>query len=118
MTASDVVIYHNPRCSSSREALQMLIDAGHAPKVIDYLQTGWTKRLLRDLMKAGRVDARDLLRTKEPLARELGLLENGATPDRILSAMVAHPVLVERPVVRTAKGVIVARPKERILDIL
>lgn len=118
MTGADVVIYHNPRCSTSREVLQMLIEAGRAPKVVDYLQTGWSRDLLRDLMKVGRIDARGLLRTKEPLADELGLLDVGATTDRILSAMVANPVLVERPIVRTAKGVVVARPKERILDIL
>ena len=118
MTAPDVIIYHNPRCSTSRDVLQMLIDAGHPPDVVDYLQTGWTGAGLRALMKAARVDARGLLRAKEPLARDLGLLEDGATDADILAAMVKHPILVERPIVRTGKGAVVARPKDRIFEIL
>lgn len=117
MTAPKLVLYHNPGCSKLREVLQMLLDAGQAPEVVDYLEARWTKDLLLDLMKAGRIEARGLLRANEPLAAELGLL-GAATDEAVLSAMVAHPVLVERPILRSAKGAVVARPKERIFDIL
>ena len=113
-----VTIFHNPACGTSRSVLQMIRDAGHEPEVVEYLKDGWTKDGLTALFAAAGLTPREALRTKADLASELGLLDP-ATPDaRILAAMLDHPILVERPLVRTEKGVVLARPKERVLDIL
>lgn len=109
-------IFHNPNCSTSRQVLQMIRDAGHEPEVVPYLKTGWTKPQLKALLKAMGKTPRDILRTKEKLAVELGLLD--APAEKILDAMVAHPVLVERPIVVTPKDTILARPKESVAAVL
>lgn len=111
-----VTIFHNPRCGTSRNALAMVEAAGYAPEVVEYLKTGWTKEQLRDLLAAmGRRPA-DILRRKEPLVAELGLAE--ASDEALLDAMVANPILVDRPIVRTPKGVVMARPSEVVFEVL
>lgn len=111
-------IWHNPRCSTSRRVLADLRAAGVEPEVVEYLQTGWTEEGLRALLAGAGMTARQALRAKEALAKELGLTDPGVTEAALIAAMVAHPVLVERPFVRTAKGTALCRPPERLTDLL
>ncbi len=111
------VFYHNPACSTSRKLAALLKDAGRNPEVVEYLKTGWTPAQLQDLLQNLQLTARALLRTRGGLAEELGLLE-GATEADILTAMVAHPVLVERPILVTSKGARLCRPVEKAYEIL
>lgn len=114
--SSPITIYHNPRCSTSRGALAAIEAAGHTPTVVNYLETGWTKTQLKGLLKRMGAKPIDILRAKEPLAAELGLKE--ASGEAILSAMVEHPILVERPIVETPKGVVLARPADKVGEVL
>lgn len=118
MTDFPITIYHNPGCGTSRNTLAMIRAAGYAPTVVEYLQTGWTRAQLEDLLVAMNAKPRDLLREKGTPAVELGLTDPAATEDAILDAMVAHPILVNRPIVVTAKGARLARPSEAVLDLL
>jgi arsenate reductase len=113
-----VTIYHNPGCGTSRNTLAMIEAAGYRPIVVEYLKTGWTRQELEALFAAMNAKPRDLLRRKGAPAAELGLLESDVSDDRILEAMVAHPVLVERPIVVTSKGTKLSRPSELVLDLL
>ena len=113
-----VTIYHNPACGTSRNALAMIRAAGYEPTVVEYLKTGWTRAQLEGLLAAMPAKVRDLLREKETPAAELGLLDGAISDDRILDAMVEHPILVNRPIVVTPKGTALARPSERVLDLL
>jgi arsenate reductase len=113
-----VTIYHNPKCSTSRQVLEMLEAAGHKPEVIEYLKAGWTKKQLKELFAAANLTPRQALRTKAPEAEELGLLDPKVSDAKILDAMIAHPVLVERPFVVTPKGARLARPKESVRELL
>lgn len=108
----DVTIFHNPACSTSRNTLAMIREAGVEPTVVEYLKAGWTKAQLQDLLKTMGKSPRDILRTKGSLAGELGLTDPAAGDDAILDAMVQHPVLVERPILVTPKGAAVCRPVE------
>lgn len=116
--AFPVTIYHNPKCSTSRQVLEMIEASGREPKVIEYLKAGWTKKQLKELFAAAGVTPRQALRTKAAEAEELGLLDPRVSGAKLLDAMVAHPVLVERPFVVTPKGTLLARPKERVKEIL
>ena len=119
MSAEDrPVIYHNPKCGTSRNALKILQAAGYDPEVVPYLETGWTEPHLRQLLADAGLTAHDVLRARGTPAEELGLLKDGVPEDTILAAMTQHPILVERPIVRTAKGVRLCRPLESLLDIL
>ena len=113
-----ITIFHNPDCGTSRNVLAMIEAAGYTPTVVLYRQTGWTRPLLKDLL--GRMDLkpRDVLREKGTPAVELGLLDPGVGDDRLLDAMIAHPILVNRPIVVTPKGVKLCRPSEVVLDLL
>lgn len=113
-----VTIYHNPSCGTSRNTLAMIEAAGYRPIVVEYLKTGWTREKLTALFAAMNAKPRDLLREKGAPAAELGLLEPGVGDNRILDAMVAHPALVQRPIVVTPKGTRLARPSELVLDLL
>jgi len=113
-----VTIYHNPKCSTSRQVLEMIEAAGHKPEVIEYLKTGWTKPQLKGLFAKAGLTARQALRTKAKEADELGLLDGKVSDAKILDAMIEHPVLVERPIVVTPKGVLLCRPKERVKELL
>jgi arsenate reductase len=110
-----VTIYHNPKCSTSRQVLEMIEAAGHKPEVIEYLKAGWTKPQLKDLFARAGLTPRDAMRKKA--ADDVGL-DQKSSDARILDAMVEHPVLVERPIVVTPKGVRLARPKEKVREIL
>ncbi|WP_318444539.1 arsenate reductase (glutaredoxin) [Photobacterium leiognathi] len=113
-----VVIHHNPECGTSRNVLQIIQDAGYEPVVIEYIKEGWTKPQLQALFAAANLTPRTALRTSKSPAKELGLLDESVSDDVILEAMLEHPVLVNRPIVCTAKGVKLCRPSEAVLDVL
>ena len=113
-----ITIYHNPACQTSRSALAAIRAAGHEPEVVEYLQVGWTVDLLKKLLSAMKAKPRDILRLRGTPAGELGLTQAGAGDDEILAAMAVHPILVERPIVVTPKGVAIARPLENIEKLL
>jgi arsenate reductase len=114
----DTVIYHNPRCSTSRTTLGLIRNAGIEPQIIEYLKAPLTRDELRDLIARAGLTPRQLIRTKESLYRELKLDDQTASDDQLLDAMVAHPILIERPLVVTAKGVRLCRPSEAVIDLL
>lgn len=113
-----VTLFHNPDCSASRNVLQTIRDAGHEPEVVEYLKAGWTTDGLKGLLDAAGLTPREAMRTRGDVAAEAGLLEPGVSGAAILEAMIANPALVERPLVRTRKAVVLARPKEKGLEIL
>lgn len=113
-----VVIHHNPACGTSRNVLAIIEAAGYTPVVIDYLETGWTRAQLLALFAAANLTPRAALRESKSPAKELGLLEPGVGDEALLEAMLAHPVLVNRPIVCTPKGVRLCRPSEAVLDLL
>ena len=118
MSDFPITIYHNPDCGTSRNALAMIEAAGYRPEVIEYLKTGWTRPLLDQLLAALGTRPRALLREKGTPAAELGLLGQDVPDDAILNAMVAHPILVNRPIVVTPRGAKLCRPSEEVLDLL
>jgi arsenate reductase (glutaredoxin) len=118
MTDFPITFYHNPACGTSRNALAMVRAAGYEPTVVEYLKTGWTLPQLEELLAAMGTRPRDVLREKGTPAAGLGLLGDDVSDDRILDAMVEHPVLVNRPIVVTPKGTKLARPSEAVLDLL
>lgn len=118
MTDFTITIFHNPNCGTSRNTVGIVQAAGYAPTIVDYLQAGWTRPQLEELIGAMGGTARDLLREKGTPAGELGLLDPAVTDDALLEAMVAHPVLVNRPIVVTPLGTVLSRPSEKVLDIL
>lgn len=116
--AFPVVIHHNPDCGTSRNVLAIIEAAGYAPTIIPYLDTGWTRPQLLALFAAADLTPREALREKKSPAEELGLLQDGVSDDAILDAMLQHPVLVNRPIVASPKGVKLCRPSECVLDLL
>ncbi|MCZ8181442.1 MAG: arsenate reductase (glutaredoxin) [Beijerinckiaceae bacterium] len=116
--ALPVVIHHNPACGTSRNVLAILEAAGYAPVVISYLETGWTRPQLLGLFAAAGLTPREALRETKSPAAELGLLEPGVTDEVLLAAMIEHPVLVNRPIVCTPRGVKLCRPSETVLDLM
>ena len=118
MSDFPIAIYHNPACGTSRNALAMVEAAGYRPIVIEYLKTGWTQGLLTQLLTAMDARPRDILREKGTPAAELGLLDDNVADERILAAMLEHPLLVNRPIVVTPNGTKLCRPSEAVLDLL
>jgi arsenate reductase len=120
MAESDfpVTIYHNPDCGTSRNTLAMIHAAGYEPTVVEYLKAGWTSDQLAKLMADAGATPRDFLREKGTPAADLGLLNEGATNEQIVQAMLEHPILVNRPIVVTPKGTKLCRPSEAVLDVL
>lgn len=113
-----IVIFHNPDCGTSRNALAILQAAGYAPEVVEYLQAGWKRGELLSLFAAANLTPRAALRETKSPAKALGLLEDGVTDEVILAAMLDHPILVNRPLVATPKGTRLCRPSEAVLDLL
>lgn len=109
-------IYHNPRCSTSRNTLQKLVDAGRQPEVIEYLKTPPTRDELATLIRDAGLTPREAIRAKEAVYSELGLQD--ATDDELLDAMAANPILINRPFVVTEKGTRLARPIDAVDEIL
>ena len=113
-----IVIHHNPDCGTSRNVLAIIEASGETPVVIEYLKEGWTRPQLLGLFAAAGLTPRTALRETKSPAKELGLLEPGISGEAILEAMLEHPVLVNRPIVCSPKGVRLCRPSEAVLDLL
>jgi arsenate reductase len=114
----DAIIYHNPNCGTSRNTLAMIRNAGIEPHVIEYLKTPPSRALLQRLVARMGISSRDLLREKATPYAELGLADQTLTDDQLLEAMMAHPILINRPIVVTPLGVKLCRPSELVLDLL
>jgi len=113
---TDSVIYHNPRCTTSRKALELLRDNGIEPDIIQYLKTPPSRAQLVELIEDAGIDVRTAVRKREPLYAELNL--DDADDDALLDAMVTHPILIERPFVVTPRGTRLARPLDSVREIL
>lgn len=113
-----VTIYHNPKCGTSRNTLAMIRQSGVEPEIIDYLKHPPTRAKLVALIKAMGSSARDVVRSKQDIFGELGLDRDGVPDEALIDAMVAHPILINRPIVVTPKGVRLCRPSEVVLEIL
>jgi arsenate reductase len=114
----DVIIYHNPDCGTSRNTLGMIRNAGIEPHVIEYLKTPPSRTLLKQLIARMGISTRDLLREKGTPFDDLGLGKPGLSDDELLDAMMAHPILINRPIVVTPNGVRLCRPSEMVMDLL
>jgi arsenate reductase len=114
----DVVIYHNPQCGTSRNTLGLIRNSGIEPHVVEYLKTPPTRLLLRQLIARMGVSARDIIREKGTPYHELGLADQDLSDDDLLDAMMAHPILINRPIVVTPLGVRLCRPSETVIEIL
>ncbi len=114
----DVTIWHNPNCGTSRKVLAALREAGREPHVVEYLKTAPDEATLRAALKAAGMTAHELLRRKNTPWQELGLDRPGVTEAEIITAMQAHPVLIERPMVITPKGAALCRPPEKLAALL
>jgi arsenate reductase len=115
---SDITIFHNPNCGTSRNTLEILRDKGLEPTVVEYLKAGWGEDQLKALFAEMGVSPRDVLRVRGTDAEERGLTDPKATDDQIIKAMVENPILVERPIVVTPKGAALCRPKEKVFDLI
>ncbi|MGO4127527.1 arsenate reductase (glutaredoxin) [Inquilinus sp. YAF38] len=115
---SAVTIYHNPACGTSRNVLGLIRNAGITPVVIEYLKTPPSRTELAELVRRMGVPVRAVLREKGTPYHEFGLDDPDLTDDQLLDAMIAHPILINRPIVVTERGVLLARPSEAVLDIL
>ena len=114
----DVVIYHNPDCGTSRNTLALIRNAGIEPHVIEYLKTPPSRPMLRQLITRMGASVRDVVREKGTPYAELGLADPGLTDDQLLDALMAHPILINRPIVVSPKGVRLCRPSEAVIDLL
>lgn len=112
------VIYHNPACGTSRNTLALLREKGIEPEVVEYLKVGWTRPLLDGLLARMGARPRDILRERGTEAEALGLTDPSVADEILIAAMIADPVLVNRPIVATDRGVALCRPPERVLDLL
>jgi arsenate reductase len=115
---SDVTIFHNPNCGTSRNTLALLREKGVQPNVVEYVKVGWTKPQLESLFRQMGVSAHDVLRVRGTNAHELGLTDPAASDDAVIAAMIIDPILVERPIVVTPRGAALCRPAERVLTLL
>jgi len=116
--ATDIVIYHNPECGTSRNTLAMIRNAGIEPHVVEYLKTPPSRALLAQIIDRAGLRPRELLREKDAPYAELGLGDPSLTDEQILDAMIDHPILINRPLVVSPLGVKLCRPSEAVLDIL
>ena len=115
---SDVTIYHNPACGTSRNTLALLREKGVEPNVVEYLKVGWTKPQLETLLKRMGKSAHDVLRVRGTEAHELGLTDPSASNEALIAAMILDPILVERPIVVSAKGAALCRPADLVLTLI
>jgi arsenate reductase len=113
-----VTIYHNPDCGTSRNTLEMIRQSGEEPQVIEYLRTPPSREVLQGLLAAMQMSPRALLREKGTPFAELGLGNPELSDDELLDAMMAHPILINRPIVVTDKGTALCRPSEKVLALL
>ena len=115
---SNITIYHNPQCGTSRNVLALIRNTGTEPDIIEYLVTPPTRETLLTLIAQMAIPVRDLLRRKEALYGELRLDDPALGDDALVAAMLAHPILINRPIVVTPRGTRLCRPSEAVLDIL
>ena len=115
---SDVVIYHNPACGTSRNTLALLREKGLEPTVVEYLKAGWTREQIEGLLKRMGVSAREILRVQGTNAEEMGLTDPSTSNEALIAAMILDPILVNRPIVVTPKGAALCRPAEIALTLL
>ena len=113
-----ITIYHNPKCSTSRNVLGFLREAGKEPEIIEYLKTPPSRAELKKLVKRMGAKVSDIVRWKEPIAGELGLDKDKSSDDALLDAMMAHPILINRPIVVTERAVKLCRPSETVKELL
>jgi arsenate reductase (glutaredoxin) len=118
MTVSQPIIYHNPRCSKSREALSILEDNGYSPQIVEYLIQPNSANQIRGLISMLGIFPRDILRTGEEAYKILNLADATKSEDDIINAICQNPVLLERPIVIKGKKAVIGRPPIRVLDIL
>lgn len=114
----DIVIYHNPDCGTSRNALAMIRNAGIEPHIVEYLKTPPSRAMLENLIERAGITPRDLLREKGTPFAELGLEDSSLTDAQIVDAMMQHPILMNRPIVVSPLGVRLCRPSEQVLDLI
>jgi arsenate reductase len=115
---TDIIIYHNPECGTSRNALAMIRNAGIEPHVVEYLKTPPSRPLLESLIERAGLTPRALLREKGTPFAELGLGNPGLTDEQLVDAMMEHPILINRPLVVSPLGVTLCRPSEEVLDLI
>lgn len=115
---TELTLYHNPRCSKSRSALELLESRGLAPSIVRYLDTPLSAAELKALLGKLGIAPRQLLRSGEDEYRELGLADESLSDDRLIEAMASHPRLIERPILVVGERAVVGRPPEKILEIL
>jgi arsenate reductase (glutaredoxin) len=115
---TDVTIYHNPACGTSRNVLALIRDAGIEPSVVEYLKTPPDRATLESLLARMGVKPREVLREKGTPYAELGLADEGLSDSQLIDAMLAHPILMNRPIVVTSRGAKLCRPAQMVLDIL
>ncbi|MDN6276136.1 arsenate reductase (glutaredoxin) [Psychrobacter sp.] len=111
-------IFHNPKCGTSRNTLAIMKASGEEPEVVEYLKNPPTRDYLIELLAKMSITPRELLRSKEPISHELRLDNPDLSDDQIIDAMMAHPILINRPIVLTRKGAALCRPSERVFDLL
>jgi arsenate reductase len=114
----NVTIYHNPLCGTSRKTLEIIRETGFEPNVVEYLKAPPTREELRQMYERAGISPREGLRAKEPIASEMGLTRPDVADDEILDAMMEHPILINRPLVVTDKGVRLCRPQDLVREIL
>ena len=114
----EFTIYHNARCSNSRGALALLREHGIEPQIVDYIAEPLNAAQLKALIARLNMPVRDVMRTKESIYAELGLAADDVTDDALITAIAAHPVLLNRPIVVSSKGALLCRPPERVLELL
>lgn len=115
---SKPLIFHNPNCGTSRNTLAIMKASGEEPEVVEYLKTPPTRDYLVELLAKMNISPRELLRSKESINDELGLDNPELSDDQIIDAMIAHPILINRPIVVTDKGAALCRPSERVFELL
>jgi arsenate reductase len=115
---SEVTIYHNPGCGTSRTTLGLIRTAGFEPEIIEYLKTPPDRATLQSLLQRMQIRPRELLRAKEALYTDLGLADERLSDTELIDQMLAHPILINRPIVVTQRGAKLCRPSETVLDIL
>ncbi len=113
-----IVVHHNPACGTSRNTIELIRASGEEPVIIEYLQEGWTRAQLLALFAAADITPREALRISKSPAEEIGLTDSSVDDETILAAMLEHPILVNRPIVASPRGVRLCRPSETVLDLL
>jgi arsenate reductase len=114
----DIILYHNPNCGSSRNTLALIRNAGIEPHVIEYLKTPPSRAMLTQLIARMKVPVRAIIREKESLYTELNLADPNLTDDQLLDTLLAHPILINRPIVVTPKGARLCRPADLVSELL